>query len=51
MEISHTNLTEVTWVVFVEIDAMMVLAAGITTTSWVLTVLANTTMTVAHVTT
>lgn len=48
VEIPHAHLTEVTWVVLVEVDAMVMLTAGVTSTSGMLTVLANTTMTVAH---
>ena len=49
MEISHTNFTKVTWVVLVEVDTVVVLATGVTTTTGMLSVLSHTTMTVAHV--
>lgn len=44
-----THLAEVTRVVLVEHDAVVVLATGISATSWVLPVLANTAMTGADV--
>jgi len=40
MEISHTQLAEVTGMVLVEINSVMVHATGITTTTRMLTVLA-----------
>lgn len=40
VEMSHTNFTEVTWMVFVEVDSVMVHATSVTTTSGMLTVLA-----------
>ena len=39
MEVTHTDLTEVTRVVLVPPDAMVVLATGVTTTTGMLTVL------------
>ena len=48
MEIAHTNLTEVTWMVFVHHNSMMVHTTSITTTSWMLSMLANTTMAGTH---
>jgi len=47
----QTNLAEVSRVVLVKVDPVVVHATGITTTSRVLSVLANTTVTVAHVAT
>lgn len=35
--------------ILVEVDPVMVLATGITATTWMLAVLSNTTVTVAHV--
>jgi len=49
MELAHTDLTEVTRMVLVEEDAVMVLTTGITTTSRMLTVLSDTTVTGGHV--
>lgn len=51
MEVPHANLAEVTRMVFVEVDAVMVHATSVTATSRMLTVLADTAMTVADVTT
>lgn len=51
MEVPHTDLTEVTRMVFVEVDAVMVHTTSVTATSGMLAVLADTTMTVADVTT
>lgn len=45
MEVPHTDLTEVTGVVLVEVGAVVVLTTGHTTTTGVLTVLANATVT------
>ena len=44
MEMSHTNLTEVTWMVLVKVDSVVMLTSGLTTPTWMLTVLSNTTM-------
>ena len=49
VEVTHTNLTEVTRVVLVEVDAVMVLTTGKTATTRVLAVLANATVTGADV--
>ena len=46
---THTYLTEVTRVVFVEVDAVVVLATGVTVTTGVLAVLSDTTMTARDV--
>lgn len=40
VEVSHSNLSEVTWMVLVEVDSVMVHATSVTTTSGMLTVLA-----------
>jgi len=50
VEVTHTNLTEVTRMVFVEEDPVVVHASCISTTSGMLPVLSNPTMTCAHVT-
>merc|ERR1719427_249636 len=49
VEVTHTNLTKVTGMEFVEVDSVMMLTTSITTTTRVLTVFANTSMTVADV--
>lgn len=49
VEVPHTYFTKVTWMVFVKVDAMVMLTTGITTTTGMLTVLSNTTVTVTHV--
>lgn len=51
VEVSHTNFTEVTRMVFVEVDAMMVHTTSVTATTRMLTVLADTTVTMTHMTT
>ena len=43
--LSHTNLTEETGVVLVDVGSVVVLTTGHTTTTWVLPVLADTTLT------
>ena len=50
MEVTHTDLSEVTRMVFVEVNSVMMLTTGITTTSGMLTVFANTTMSMADMT-
>ena len=45
MEVSHSDLTEVTGVVLVKVGPVVVLTTGHTTTTGMLTVLANTTVT------
>ena len=45
MEISHADFTEVTWVVLVEIGAVVMLTTGHTTTTGVLPVFADTSVT------
>jgi len=49
VEASHTNLSKVTGVVLVEVDPMMVLTTGLTTTTGMLSMLAYTTVTVRNV--
>lgn len=48
VKVSHTNFTEVTWMVLVKVDTMVMLTTSKTTTSSVTTLamLANTTLTV-----
>ena len=48
--LSHTNLTEETGVVLVDVGTVVVLTTGHTTTTWVLSVLADTTLTGGDVT-
>jgi hypothetical protein len=50
VEVSHTNLTEVTRVVLVKVGTVVVLTTGHTTTTGMLTVLANATVTGRHMT-
>ena len=50
MEVPHTDLTEVTGVVLVEVSAVVVLTTGHTTTTGVLAVLSDTTVTGGHMT-
>lgn len=49
MEVAHTNLSEVTRMVLVEVDSVMVLTTSLTTTTRMLAVLSDTTVTHAHV--
>jgi len=49
VEMSHTDLSEVTRMVLVEVDAVVMLATSVTATTRMLTVLANTSMTMADV--
>lgn len=44
MELTHTNFTEVTRVILVEEDTVMVLSSGVTATTRMLTVLSDTTV-------
>jgi hypothetical protein len=48
MEVSHADLAEITWVVFVHVCTVMVLSTSEATTTWVLPVLADTTMACGH---
>lgn len=45
VEVSHTDLTEVTRMVFVDVRSVVVLTTGHTTTTGMLAVLTNTTVT------
>ena len=49
VEVPHTDLTEVTGVVLVEVGSVVVLTTGHTTTTGVLTVFADTTVASGHV--
>lgn len=49
MEITHSDLTEVTWMVLVEEDPVVVQTSSVTTTSRMLAVLAYTTVTGTNV--
>merc|ERR1711865_530076 len=48
VEVTHTDLTEVTRVIFVEVNAMVMLTTSVTASTRVLAVLSNTTLTVGH---
>eukprot|EP00658_Telonema_sp_P-2_P032692 TRINITY_DN24143_c0_g1_i8.p1 TRINITY_DN24143_c0_g1~~TRINITY_DN24143_c0_g1_i8.p1 ORF type:complete len:106 (-),score=24.16 TRINITY_DN24143_c0_g1_i8:35-352(-) len=47
---THTDLSEVPGMVFVEVDAVVVLATSVTATTRVLAVLADTTVSMRHIT-
>lgn len=49
MESAHTNFSEVSWVVLVKEDAVMVLTTGVTATSRVAAVLTDTAVPGTHV--
>jgi hypothetical protein len=49
VEVSHADLSEVTWMVLVEIDSVMMHATSVSATSRMLPVLADSTMTVRNV--
>ena len=49
VEISHTNFSEVTRMVLVEQNSVMVLTSSITSTTGMLSVFTNTTVTGTHV--
>lgn len=40
MEVAHTNFSEVSWMVLVVVDSVMMHTTSVTATSWMLTVLA-----------
>ena len=46
VKVSHTDLTEVTWMVLVKIDSVMMLTTGETSSTWMLSVLTNSSVTV-----
>ena len=48
VKVPHANFTEVAGMVFVEVDAMMMLTTSVITTSRMFPMLANTTMTMGH---
>jgi len=47
VEVSHTDFTEVTWMVLVEVDSVMMLTTSQTSSTWMLSVFTNSTVTVA----
>jgi hypothetical protein len=49
VEVSHTDLSEVTWVVLVHVGSVVMLATSKTTTTWMLAVLSYTTVTGGNV--
>lgn len=49
VEVSHSDLSEVTWMVFVHVRSVVVLSTSKTTTTWVLAVLSYTTVTGGNV--
>ena len=49
LEVPHADLSEVTGMVFVEVDSVMVLATGVTATSGMLSVFADAAVTVGDV--
>jgi len=51
VEVPHADLTEVSGVVLVEVDPVVVLSSGVSATSGMLPVLADTTVAVTHVAT
>lgn len=51
MVMPHADLTEVTRVVFIKVDSVMMQTTGITTTTRMLSVFANTTMAMTDVST
>merc|ERR1719186_2404384 len=50
MEGPHSHFTEITGMVFVEVDSVMMLSTGVTASTGMLAVLADTSVAVAHVT-
>ena len=51
VKVPHTTFTEVAGMVFVEVDAMMMLTTSVTATSRMFPMLANTAMTMGHMST
>jgi hypothetical protein len=49
VEISHTDLSEVTWMVLVHVGSVVMLTTSKTTTTWMLAVLSYTTVTGGNV--
>ena len=45
VKVPHAHLSKVSWVILVEVGTVMMLTTGHTTTTWVFSVLANTSMT------
>ena len=50
VEVAHAELAEVSWMILIEVDPMMMLTTGVTTSTRVLSVLPHTAMASAHVT-
>jgi hypothetical protein len=51
VEMPHTDFTKVTWMVFVKVDAVMMLSTGVTTATRMLAMFADTSMTMAYMAT
>ena len=51
VEVPHANLPEVSRMVFIEVNAMMMLTTSITTASWMFAMFTNTSMTMGDMTT
>ena len=51
VEVPHTNFTEVAGMVFVKVNTMMMLTTSVTATSRMFPMLANTAMTMGHMST
>jgi len=49
VEVTHTDLSKVTWMVFIKHDSVVMLSSCITATSWMLSMLSNTTVSCGHV--
>ena len=49
VEVPHSNLSEVSRMIFVKVDSVVMLATGVSMTSRVLPVLANSSVTMRHV--
>ena len=49
VEVPHSNLSEVSGMILVKVDSVVMLATSVSTTSGVLPVLSDPTMTVGHV--
>lgn len=49
VEVSHTTLAKVSRVILVEVDAVMMLSSGVTSTTWMLAVFADSTVTGGNV--
>merc|ERR1712050_130296 len=47
VKVSHTDFTKVTWMVFVEVDSVVMLTTSQTSSTWMLSVFTNSSVTVA----